>query len=520
MSIFNKDSIISTDKQGRKNEVDLTRRAIIIGGVGLLGGTLLGCGGSSNTNPSGNPNIGVDGRDYTIQPPTGQAKEIRLEAISTEVEIAPNKIVKAWTYDGKLPGTEIRVKEGERVRITVSNKLPEETTVHWHGQFQRGTNKMDGVPGVTQKAIAIGSEFVYDFRAEPAGSFIYHSHQGLQIERGLVGTLIVEPKQETLQYDRDYTVVVDDWLEGTPEETLAELKRSGGGMMGGRRRGGMMGGGNGSGTQMNSSSNVDYPTYLINGRSPEMPSEFETKKGERIRLRVVNPSGTTIYRFAVAGHKLTITHADAFPVKPVEVDTFEIAPGERYDVLINADNSGVWSIAAVPVDGGTNRGGFALLKYLDAQGTSSPNPDQTLKELDGKLLNYTQLLAVENTTSETSPAREIEVSLGGGMMDYVWTINDAAYPNAEPLEIRAGELIKLKMINRSMMRHPMHLHGHSFRVLHPQSGNFAPLKDTITINHMERIDVEFLANNPGDWAFHCHNAYHMETGMMRVFKYV
>lgn len=520
MRIFNKDSIISTDKQSRKDEVDLTRRAIIIGGAGLLGGTLLGCGGSSNKNPSGNPNIGVDGRDYATEPPTGAAKEIRLEAVSTEVEIAPNKIVKAWTYDGKLPGTEIRVKEGERVRITLNNKLPEDTTIHWHGQFQRGTNKMDGVPGVTQKPIPKGSEFVYDFRAEPAGSFIYHSHQGLQIERGLVGAFIVEPKRETLQYDRDYTVLLDDWLEGTPEETLAELKSSGGGMMGGRRRGGMMGGGGNSGMQMNRGSLVEYPTHLINGRSPAMPFEFETKKGEQIRLRVVNPSGTTIYRFAVAGHKLTVTHADALPVKPFEVDTFEIAPGERYDVLVKADNPGVWSVVAVSADGGKNKGGFALLKYLDAQGTSSPNADQTPAELNGKLLNYTQLKALEETTSGNAEAREIEVSLSGGMMDYIWTINDAAYPNAEPFEIRAGERIKLKMTNRSMMRHPMHLHGHSFRVLYPNAERFAPFKDTITINHMERIDVEFLADNPGDWAFHCHNAYHMETGMFRVFKYV
>lgn len=503
-------SYLSPDRKVKEGDVDQTRRAIIVGGVGLLAVGLFGCGATA-TKPGGNPNTGLDGRDYTVPPPTGQAKDIRLEAISTEVEIAPNKIVKAWTYDGKLPGTEIRVKEGERVRITVNNKLPEETTVHWHGQFQRGTNKMDGVPGVTQQAIPVNSEFVYDFRAEPAGSFIYHSHKGLQIERGLVGTLIVDPKQEPLQYDRDYTVVLDDWLDRTPEETLAELKRGGGGMMGGRR---------GSGMQMNQSSEVNYPTYLINGRSPEIPSEFETKKGERVRLRVVNPSGTTIYRFAVAGHKLKVTHADAMPVKPFEVNTFEIAPGERYDVLVEADNPGVWSIAAVPADGRTKKGGFALLKYTDAQGTSKPGFDQMPTELNGKLLNYSQLLSVENSPASDSAVKELDVNLSGGMMGYIWTINDAAYPNAEPFEIRAGERIRLKMTNNSMMRHPMHLHGHSFRVLHSKSGNSAPLKDTIIVNHMERVDVEFLANNPGDWAFHCHNAYHMETGMMRIIKYV
>ena len=133
-------------KKSKKDAPDLTRRAIILGGAGLIAGSLLGCG-TSNEKNSGNPYVGVDGRDYTIQPPTGQVQEISLEARLTEIEIAPKSIVKAWTYDGKMPGTEIRVKEGERLRITVNNKLPEETTIHWHGQFQRGTNKMGRCAG-------------------------------------------------------------------------------------------------------------------------------------------------------------------------------------------------------------------------------------------------------------------------------------------------------------------------------------------------------------------------------------
>lgn len=497
-------------KKYKRDEPDLTRRAVILGGAGLLVGGLLGCG-ASNEKTSGNLNIGVDGRDYTVQPPTGQAKEISLEVRQTEIEIAPKKIIKAWTYDGKMPGTEIRVREGERLRVTVNNKLPAETTIHWHGQFQRGTNKMDGVPGVTQEAIAPNSSFVYDFRAEPAGSFIYHSHVGLQIERGLVGALIVEPKQETLQYDRDYTVVLDDWLEGAPEDTLSKLKSGGGGMMGGRRGMGMQGGVN---------SEVDYQTYLINGRAPEIPFEFLTKRGERVRLRVLNPSGTTIYRFAVAGHKLTVTHADSLPVKPVEVDAFEIAPGERYDVLVNADNPGIWTIAAIPLGVESGKGAYALLKYGDAQATSLPKLNQPPAELNGRILSYSQLSALEHAPQTRAPERAFDITLSGGMMSYQWMINGQIYPNADPFEIRAGEKVRLKMTNNSMMPHPMHLHGHSYRIRHQNAENAAPLKDTMIVNHMETVEVEFMADNPGDWAFHCHNAYHMETGMMRVFKYV
>jgi FtsP/CotA-like multicopper oxidase with cupredoxin domain len=271
---------------------------------------------------------------------------------------------------------------------------------------------------------------------------------------------------------------------------------------------------------MNGSSEVDYQTYLINGRSPEFPFEFAAKKGERLRFRVMNPSGSSIYRFAIAGHKLNVTHADSLPVKPVEVDTFEIAPGERYDVLVNADNPGVWAVAAVPADEGKGNGGFALLKYSDAQGTSSPSANQVPTELTGRRLSYDQLVSLEPMPQSKAPERSIDVTLSGGMMSYEWTINGETYPNAAPFEIRAGERIRLNMLNRSMMRHPMHLHGHSYRILHRKAGNNAPLKDTVIVNHMERVEVEFLADNPGDWAFHCHNAYHLDTGMMRVFKYV
>lgn len=272
--------------------------------------------------------------------------------------------------------------------------------------------------------------------------------------------------------------------------------------------------------QMGTGSEVDYHTFLINGRAPESPFEFLTGRSEKVRLRVINPSGSIIYRFAVAGHKLTVTHPDSLPVKPVEVDTIEIAPGERYDVLVNADNPGVWTIAAIPADGMSNGGGRALLRYSDAQGTSVPTVKQSPIELGGRNLSYGQLIAVQSRTLPDAPERRIDIALSGGMMSYAWTINGQAYPNAKPFDIRAGELIRLMMTNNSMMRYPMHLRGHSFRLLQNNAGDAAPLKDTIIVNHMESVEVEFLADNPGDWAFHCHNAYHMDTGMMRVFKYV
>ena len=521
-------------------EVDLSRRAVLVGGASLVVGSLLaGCGRGERDSRSPGRNVGVDGRDYRVPPPEGPAREFHLEAQPAEVEIARGRRALAWTYDGKLPGTEIRVREGERVRITLKNGLPQDTSMHWHGMHQRGTNNMDGVPGVTQEPIRPGQTFVYDFRAEPAGTFLFHPHSGLQLDRGLYAPLIVEPHRETLSYDREYTIMLDDWLDGSPDEAYAKLKRgevqhgaAGGkaagemGEMPGMASEGASGGGRaGAGSmsaQMEEGADVAYSTFLINGRAPEAAPEFEVKRNERVRLRLINPSGSTIFRFAVGGHRMTVTHSDGFAVEPVEVDALEIASGERYDVLVLTDNPGAWPIAAVSTDEPT-RGARAVLRYKEA-GVSSPPPPHVLPEkLKGVLLNYGQLAAADRAGRADNPERRIDLRLGGQMMPYEWTINGQLYPQAAPLELRAGERVRVSMVNESSMRHPMHLHGHSFRLLPggDQGAAAPPFKDTAFIEAGGgSLDFEFLADNPGDWFFHCHHSYHLEAGMARVFKYV
>ena len=490
--------------------IDLTRRSLLIGGGSLaLSALLFGC----RTQNTGNRNIGIDGNDYTIQPPQTVATEISLEASVNEVEIASGRKVSAWTYGGQLPGQEIRVKQGERVRINFKNNLPTDSSVHWHGIRQRGTNKMDGVPGVTQEAIQAGGSFVYDFLAEYPGTYFFHPHSGLQIERGLYAPLIVEAKTEKLSYDREYTLVLDDWLDGSPDDVFDKLI--------GKKGASSMPGMNYLQMQMNmeAGADVNYSTFLINGRTPESPAEFAVKNGEKVRLRVINAAGSTIFRFAVGGHKLTVTHADAFAVKPIEVDNVEIAPGERYDVVITAKNVGAWIIAAMSTDEPT-RGGKAILRYAEAQATSTPSAQIIPDEIKGQKLNYRQLIAADDvqTLASGEPNRRLEINLGGQMNPYQWTLNGKTFP-AEPFEIRAGERVRVSLVNHSMMRHPMHIHGHSFSLLNGQ--NQLPLKDTVIVEPMMgKVAFDFLADNPGDWVFHCHHAYHMGAGMMRVIKYV
>lgn len=491
-------------------------------------------------------------------------QEISLEARLAKVEIAPGRRVSVWTYNGKFPGPEIRVKEGERLRVKMKNNLPEETSIHWHGIHQKGTNDMDGVPGVTQQPIPVGGEMVYDFTVHQPGTYFYHSHSGLDIERGLYAPLIVEPKVETLSYDREYLLVLDDWLDGSPDLAFEQLqegispadglqggsskKSPIGGAMGMKPRGEPVGpgrrgpksghGGGPSGMRgpkggpMNrggggfcQNTDIRYSSYLINGRSPEAAPEFKVTRGERVRFRTINASGATVFRVAIAGHKLTVTHSDGFPVRPVTVDSFEISPGERYDFLITADNPGVWPMAAVS-SGESERAARAILHYTDAQATSTPPLGAMPEELNGKLLKLADLMSpadLDFPMVQERPDRTIDLSFRQDRHAYEWKVVGDRGGHG-PFGIHAGERVRVRMSSGMGwgIWHPMHLHGHSFRVINRRDTQHAPVKDTVLLRSMMhgRSEFEFLANNPGDWLFHCHHAYHLEAGMACVFKYV
>jgi FtsP/CotA-like multicopper oxidase with cupredoxin domain len=446
----------------------------------------------------------------------GRLHELRRTPRPAEIDLGRLGRRTLWTYDGQFPGREIRVREGDRLRVVVENQLPEPTTIHWHGLPV--PNPMDGVPGLTQAPIAPGSSFTYEFDATPAGSYLYHSHQGLQIDRGLVGALVVEERSPHVAYDREYTLVLDDLLPGDPPDMAAAQRggtprgRMGGGMMGrGMMGGGMMGRGMMGG--MMGAGIPDYLALLVNGRPPFDPPSFEVKRGERVRLRIVNPSGATTYRVAIAGHRMSVTHADGRPVKLIEVDAFDIGMGERYDVVVAARNPGAWAIVAAPLQGSPEPA-RATLRYLGARSASPPAGEEPEELRRGRLLQINDLEAIE-PDEEPGPAdREEDFVLSGGMMSSAWTIGGQVYSDADPIEIHQGERVRFRLRNMSMVLHPMHLHGHFFRV-------GRAWKDTVVVPPaMGEVSFEFRADNPGRWFFHCHNAYHMEMGMAREVRYV
>lgn len=499
------------------------------------GAALAGCTATDLADP------GSDGPAATPRSPPESPADATTAVAAAPGAISPGGGASAstWLYDGEFPGSELRVTEGDVVEAEVTNDLPEGTSVHWHGLPV--ANPMDGVPNVTQRPIDPGESFTYKFRAEPAGTYFYHSHVGLQLDRGLMAPLIVEESDPHVSYDREYVVVIDDYLAGDPRP-LSDAG-SGGGTGGGMGDGGMgagpgsgmgggsggTGGGSGGGGGMGGGPGgtggsgpgemggmggmmdrrPPYDGLLIDGRLPSDPRSYGVREGERVRFRFVNASSATAFRVRIGGHPMTVTHADGRPVEPVNVDSFVFGSGERYDAIVEADNPGAWAIQADGL-GATSPPARAVVAYEGSDASGRPTPPST----GGRRLSYGDLQAVSSLDGVGgSPDRTFDLTLSPGGGSYRWLIDGQAYPDADPLHVREGEHVRVRMVNRSPVIHPMHLHGHFFQV-----GN--AVKDTVVVpGHMGQVTFDFLADNPGDWLFHCHNLYHLEAGMARVVTY-
>lgn len=496
----------------------LSRREFItISGQAGLGALALAVGGGALLSGQG----AATGRKGN------GVREIHLETREITWELAPGKVIKAMAYNGQIPGPEIRLTEGERARITLHNGLSEPTTIHWHGVDV--PNAMDGVPGVTQKPVQPGETFVYEFEARPAGTRWYHTHvqEHRQLDLGLYAPLIITPAQpDPFPFDREYTLVLDDWATGAGRSVASTRegpagRRGGmGGMMGGpmgRMMEGMMGRG-GMRRMMGGGQTVAYDTMTMNGKAYPATAPITVHKGERVRLRLINASANHTHVIRLAGHRLQVTHTDGNPlVQGVEVDGVPVAPSERYDVQFVADRPGTWLLSCV--EPGHARVGEQVPVVYD--GHEDAKPDMPAEEVAGlRLWDYGRGQGREILPRASRQERTYDLTLSGGMMGSdVWTINGQRYPNTDPLRLRKGDRVRVRLSNMSMEAHPMHLHGQSFKVLAVNGRRFVQpiVKDSVDVEaHMGSVDIEFTAHNPGDWFFHCHKPMHMEGGMITL----
>ena len=433
--------------------------------------------------------------------------------------------ISTWGYNGSLVAPTLRGTVGDQLKVTVANKLTESTSIHWHGLAMR--NDADGVPGLTQEGIGAGTNYRYDFKLPHPGTYWYHSHVEMQRERALYGALIIDDPQEPLAYDKEWVIVLDDWMDGvtgTPDDVLKELSGGMGNMggMGGMDHGGADGPmamghmlmGATSDFLGGDAGDAAYPLHLFNGTSAEKPETFTATQGERIRLRVINAAGDTAYRFGIPNQKLTVTHTDGFPVEHTEVDAIVLGMGERIDALLTV-GEGYTPVLALAE--GKAQMAYGLLST--GSGTIPARADLPTA-LTGKVVDGGQLNADPSVNlAAKTPDRVHELRLTGGMMSYDWGINGHRFDMANPFEntfdLKAGERVEVKFVNDTEMWHPMHIHGHTFQI-----GETGARKDTVIVLPKETVTVQFDADNPGQWLFHCHNAFHAERGMMGVFSYL
>jgi len=525
----------------------------------------------------------------------------------------------AVAVNGSVPGPLVRLREGQPVRLAVTNTLDEDSSIHWHGlllPFQ-----YDGVPGVSFPGIKPGETFVYDIPAlRQHGTYWWHSHSGLQEQAGHYGPIVVEPSgTDAVQADRDYVLLLSDFTPLHPHTIMDKLKK-----------------GEGYFNYQQNTRTDDYPlsgedrrmwarmrmmatdildvtgstyTYLANGRGPEEGLEFLFNPGERVRLRVINGSAMTFFNVRIPGVKFWVVGADGQNVRPVEVEEFQIGTAETYDIVVeptgeartivaeSMDRSGmaVATLASRPgarapvpalrdpplltmADMGMNHGSggmdhgsgemagmdhSAMGHDMPAQGgTAEPragmdmsgmdmsgmnmrdtsllppdvkvgpgidmvsmnpvdrmgDPGLGLDDVPHKVLNYKDLVALEPNDDLRRPSRQMKIHLTGNMERYMWSFDGKKFTavSDDPIRFAYNERVRVKLVNDTMMAHPIHLHGHFFELVTGGPAGHQPLKHTVNVAPGGKVSFDLTADAPGDWAFHCHLLLHMHAGMFRV----
>lgn len=413
-----------------------------------------------------------------------------------------------WGYGGRVPGPEIRLRQGERLRVDVINRLEQETTVHWHGI--RVPNAMDGVPHLTQPPIAPGGRFVYEFDVADAGTYWYHPHMGRseQVGRGLYGALIVE-ERAPIEVDRDVVWMLDDW----------RLARNG---------------------QLSDA--FDHPhdvshagqignLVTLNGVAP---GGFALRAGERVRLRLVNAANARIFALEFTGHRPLIIAMDGQPVAPHAPPGGRVVlgPAMRIDLILDAVGSP--SERHAVRDSFYARLQYELLQLVYDLVPLRKSPPQSPVALPPNPLAEPDLAAAQvhqvrfeggmmgrmtGATLDGKPMNMMQMMRSGK----AWAVNGvvASGHTHEPvLALQRGRSYVLAFVNDTRWHHPIHLHGHSFRVIRRNGRDTAhrEWQDTVLMAPDERVDVALVADNPGDWMLHCHILEHQAGGMMSVIR--
>ncbi len=505
------------------------------------------------------------------------AKTVRYELNieNKKVNFTGREVDFALTVNGGIPAPTLEFTEGDDAEIVVNNKLAtEETSLHWHGILL--PPEEDGVSYVNTPPIMPGKSRTFKFRLRQHGTYWYHSHTMLQEQKGVYGAIVIHPKKEIIKVDKEAVVVLSDWSDENADQIIKNLKKDGDyylykknsvrSILGAAKAGELktyfanewdrMGG--------MDLSDVGYDAFLINGKKDSQL--LVAHPGERIRLRIINAGSSSYFYVSLGQSPMQVISADGIDIEPVLTKELLMGMAETYDVLFTVPEHKNFELRAtvqdvtgyasawigmgpkVPASDKAQPDLYAPMNHGDHAGhvtmdhskmdhskmnhgakksvEKDPHADHkmpmTIYTPSGPVvetLSVDDLKALAPTTlPKNAPIYDLKLVLGGDMERYIWHINGKAINEDRLININEGDVVRFTFENSTMMHHPMHLHGHFFRVIN-KNGESSPLKHTVDVPPMGTRTIEFYANEPGQWMLHCHNLYHMDSGMARVVRY-
>lgn len=471
----------------------------------------------------------------------GAATAQRKLDVTTRILSVNGKAAKVYALLGADGRPGLSFDSATQFSVQLRNRLEQPTLIHWHGLTP--PNGSDGVPGLTQAPLKAGASYDYDFPLQRPGTNFMHSHLGLQEQQLLAAPLIIRDPAEAHLDEQEVVILLHDFTFRDPMEIFADLQKGMAHQMDGQQMGQMqagqmqmeMSGANMQGMDMSQMpgmsqtmpmsdgqtggmdiNDIRYDAFLANDRTLDDPEIITAERGGRLRLRIINAGSASNFMIDLGALTAQLIAVDGMAVQPVADRQFAIAMGQRLDLRLELPaEAGAFPVFA-QVEGDRRRSAVVLATKGAAIGKFAllaAQPTGRFDQLTG------HLVAALNPLPVRKADRRLVITLTGDMMSYRWGL---ATGESDPrLAVKQGERVEIEMVNRTMMSHPMHLHGHHFQLMAVNGKAInGPLRDTHLVPVGSSATIAFDADNPGNWAFHCHNLYHMVGGMMTELHYV
>jgi FtsP/CotA-like multicopper oxidase with cupredoxin domain len=425
-----------------------------------------------------------------------------LRIAPTTIDIGKGVSIKTIAYNGQVPGPMLRLKEGVPVTIDVTNASGVADLVHWHGLAIDSIN--DGAMEEGSPMIAAGATLRYSFTPKPSGTRWYHTHASAYDDlaagsyTGQFGFLLIEGKENPAHYDQEVNLAIHHW-EPSFEPMVMTMRDESQNM------------------PLTTGSDVGYKYATINGHMLGAGEPIRVKQGQKVLMRLLNASATENVVLALPGHTFKVIAMDGNAVpNPTSVEVLSLAVAERVDAIVEMNSPGVWVLGST-LEKAREMGLGIVIEY--AGSTGKP----TWKDPAPMDWDYTQFGNAAASTAVPDETFTLTFRDIGPKKDTkfdIWTINNKSWPEIEPMMLTAGKRYRLIMRNGSGDQHPMHLHRHTFEVVKIGDRKFSGLKkDVILVMPLDTVEVDFVADNPGDTLMHCHQQLHMDYGFMTLFKY-